>query len=190
MASLLIKLLSLFSVIFSYQLYTRWKLRRNTPAECQQAPSLPAIDPFLGLDLFKKSLKIRKQHTTLETNAKRHDIYGKTFQASRLGRTTIYTAHPDNLRTIYGTNWKEWGTGRADAMEPFCGRGFITRDGEEWRVHRSLFASTLTEANTVNLEFLGEAYEQYIQDLPSNGRTVDLAPIFNNLVSCRPKTSL
>ncbi|KAF5876769.1 putative cytochrome p450 alkane protein [Botrytis fragariae] len=181
MASLLIKLLLLFSVIFCYQLYKGWKSRRNTPAECQQAPSLPTIEPFLGLDLFKKSLEIRKQHTILETHAKQHDIYGKTFQALRLGRTTIYTAHPDNLKAIYGTNWKEWGTGRADAMEPFCGRGFVTRDGEEWRVHRSLFASTLTEANTVNLKLLGDAYKHYIQDLPSNGQTVDLAPIFNKL---------
>ncbi|KAF7860542.1 uncharacterized protein EAF02_010776 [Botrytis sinoallii] len=181
MASLLIKLLLLFSVILCYQLYTRWKLRRNTPAECQQAPSLPAIDPFLGLDLFKKSLEMRKQHNILETHSKQHDIYGKTFQALRLGRTTIYTAHPDNLKAIYGTNWKEWGTGRADAMEPFCGRGFVTRDGEEWRVHRSLFVSTLTEANTVNLKPLGDAYEQYIQHLSLNGQTVDLAPIFNEL---------
>ncbi|KAF7883035.1 hypothetical protein EAF00_011524 [Botryotinia globosa] len=181
MAYLLIELLLLFSVIFCYQLYTRWKLRKNTPAECQQAPSLPAIDPFLGLDLFKKSLEIRKQHTILETHAKQHDTYGKTFQALRLGRTTIHTAHPDNLKAIYGTNWKDWGTGRADAMEPFCGRGFVTRDGEEWRVHRSLFASSLTEANTVNLKVLGEAYEHYTQDLPPNGQTVDLAPTFNML---------
>ncbi|TGO24665.1 hypothetical protein BPAE_0097g00090 [Botrytis paeoniae] len=181
MASLLIKLLLLFSAIFCYRLYTRWKLRRNTPAECQQAPSLPTIDPFLGLDLFKKSLEIRNQHTILETHAKQHDIYGKTFQALRLGGTTIYTAHPDNLKAVYGTNWKEWGTGRADAMVPFCGRGFVTRDGEEWRVHRSLFASTLTEANTANLKLLGNAYEQYIQGLPSNRQTLDLAPIFDKL---------
>ncbi|KAF7943521.1 hypothetical protein EAE96_011444 [Botrytis aclada] len=181
MASLLIKLLLLFSVILCYQLYTRWKLTRNKPAECQQPQSLPTIDPFLGLDLFKKSLEIRREHTVLETHAKQHDIYGKTFQALSLGRTMIYTAHPDNLRAIYGTSWKEWGTGRAEAMEPFCGRGFVTRDGEEWRVHRSLFASTLTEANTVNLKLLGDAYEQYIQGLLSNGQTVDLAPIFNKL---------
>ncbi|EMR86667.1 putative cytochrome p450 alkane protein [Botrytis cinerea BcDW1] len=181
MASLLIKLLLLFSVIFCYQLYTRWKFRRNTPAECQQPPSLPTIDPFLGLDLFKESLELRKQHIVLETHAKQHDIYGKTFQALRLGRTTFYTAHPDNLKAIYGTDWKKWGTGRANAMEPFCGRGFVTRDGEEWRVHRSLFTSTLTEANTVNLKLLGDAYEQYIKVLPTNGQTVDLAPTFDGL---------
>ena len=190
MASLLIKLLLLFSVIFCYQLYTRWKFRRNTPAECQQPPSLPTIDPFLGLDLFKESLELRKQHIVLETHAKQHDIYGKTFQALRLGRTTFYTAHPDNLKAIYGTDWKKWGTGRANAMEPFCGRGFVTRDGEEWRVHRSLFTSTLTEANTVNLKLLGDAYEQYIKVLPTNGQTVDLAPTFDGLVSCIPNTNV
>lgn len=149
--------------------------------ECQPPPKLPSIDPFFGLDLLKESLKISKQHKILETHAKQHDVYGKTFQASRLGRTTIYTVHPDNLKAVYGTNWKEWGTGRADAMEPFCGRGFVTRDGEEWRSHRALFASTLTEVNTVNLELLSETYEQYIQHLLSDGEAVDLAPIFNEL---------
>ncbi|KAF7912144.1 uncharacterized protein EAF01_001165 [Botrytis porri] len=182
MASLLIKLLLLFSVIFCYQLYTRWKLGKNTPAGCQPPPSLPTVDPFLGLDLFRKSLEIRKQHTILETHAKQHDTHGKTLQALRLGRTMLYTAHPDNLKAMYGTNWKDWGTGRADAMEPFCGRGFVTRDGEEWRDHRGLFASTLTEANAVNLKLLSDVYEHYIDhNLPSNEQTVDLGPIFNKM---------
>ncbi|KAF7876347.1 hypothetical protein EAF04_001440 [Stromatinia cepivora] len=181
MPSFFIDVLLLFSVIVSYQRYTRWRQREKIPVECQPPPKLPSVDPFFGLDLFRESLKIRKQHKILETHAKQHDIYGKTFQALRFGRTTIYTVHPENLKAIYGTNWKKWGTGRADAMEPFCGRGFVTRDGEEWRSHRALFASTLTEANTVNLNILGKAYEQYIQDLPSKGETVDLAPIFNAL---------
>ncbi|CAD6455059.1 34faba6f-1d64-4a46-8146-295d2341e539 [Sclerotinia trifoliorum] len=181
MPSSIIDILLLFPVILCYLCYTRWKLRGKIPVECQPPPKLPSVDPFFGLDLFKESLKISKEHKILETHAKQHDMYGKTFQALRLGRTTIYTVHPDNLKAIYGTNWKEWGTGRADAMETFCGRGFITRNGEEWRSHRALFASTLTEANTVNLKLLGEAYEQYIQDLPSEGETVDLAPIFNEL---------
>ncbi|KAB8293055.1 hypothetical protein EYC80_007415 [Monilinia laxa] len=125
----------------------------------------------------------------LETNAKHHEIYGKTFQALRLGRTTIYTADPDNLTAVFGTNWKEWGTGRANAMEPFCGPGFVTREGEEWRAYRTLFASTLNEANAVNLHLLSKAYKQYMKELPSNGESVDLAPIFDKLSSCKPKNA-
>ncbi|ESZ92447.1 hypothetical protein SBOR_7164 [Sclerotinia borealis F-4128] len=181
MSPLIIKTLLFLPVIVCYQLYTRWRLRARIPTECQPPPELHRIDPFLGLDLFRESLKTRKQRKILETYAKQHETYGKTFQALRLGRNRIYTAHPENLQTIYGTHWKEWVTGRADAMEPFCGRGFVTTDGEEWRDHRTLFASTLTEANTVNLDLLDKAYGEYIEDLLSKGETVDLAPIFDEL---------
>lgn len=69
-------------------------------------------------------------------------------------------------------------------MEPFCGRGFVTRDGEEWREHRILFASTLTEAKTINLKLLDDVYKQYVQGLPASNHSIDLAPIFDGLVSC------
>ncbi|QSZ31172.1 hypothetical protein DSL72_000735 [Monilinia vaccinii-corymbosi] len=181
MPSLYIDILLLVPFIVCYQLFIKWKLRAQIPAQCLPPPELPRSDPLFGLDLFGGSLKTRNQHKILETNAKHHETYGKTFQALRLGRTTIYTAHPENLKAVYGTHWKEWGTGRASSMEPFCGPGFVTRDGEEWRSYRTLFASALTEANTVNLNLLDKAYKQCIKDLPSNGETVDLAPIFNEL---------
>ncbi|KAA8566476.1 hypothetical protein EYC84_009038 [Monilinia fructicola] len=98
-------------------------------------------------------------------------MYGKTFQALRFGRTTIYTADPDNLKAIYGTCWKDWGTGRANAMEPFCGPGFVTRDGEEWRTYRILFASTLNEANAVNLNHLSKAYKRLLGNLRMRGKS-------------------
>lgn len=184
MPLVLIEILLILILLALYRLLNRWKLRSRIPAECQAPPELPRLDPIFGLDLFCKSLNAREKHKILETSLKQHEKYGKTFQASCLGQTTIHTAHPENLKAIYGTRWKEWGTGRADAMEPFCGRGFVTRDGEEWREHRILFASTLTEAKTINLKLLDDVYKLHIQDLPVNKHSTDLAPIFDELVSC------
>ncbi|KAI9643612.1 hypothetical protein NHQ30_008234 [Ciborinia camelliae] len=181
MPSFLIDILLFLSAVIGYQLFIGYKLRARVPAKCQPPRELPRLDPFFGLDLFQESLETQKQHKVLETQAKQHEIYGKTFQALLLGRSTIHTAHPDNLKAVYGSHWKAWGTGRVDTMEPFCGRGFVTTDGEEWRGHRSLFASNLTEANAVDLNLLDKSYEEYIRSLPSNGETIDLAPVFNKL---------
>ena len=127
--SILYALVLIVPIIF-YILFRRQRLKPQIPSTCRSPRELPHIDPILGVDHFWRTLKLRQQHRSLRTLADWHTTYGKTFKAISLGRRVFHTAHPENLKTVFGTKWRDWITGRIEAMEPFCGRGFATTDGK------------------------------------------------------------
>ncbi|TGO61344.1 hypothetical protein BCON_0028g00320 [Botryotinia convoluta] len=72
-------------------------------------------------------------------------------------------------------------------MGPFCGRGFITTDGERWQKARALLRPTFSKSNISDLSSCKVAVEQFLQSIPDDGcTTVDLQPLLANLI----KTSL
>jgi cytochrome P450 len=175
--------LVLIPIIVCYVALRKRTLRSQVPPTCRSPRKLPQNILALGIDHFWKTLKLRQQHRSLKTIADWHNTYGSTFIAKSIGKQIFHTWHPDNLKAIFGTKWKDWGTGRFQAMDPFCGRGFVTTDGEEWKGHRALLAPTLTEANAIDLDALNLAYNEYLAGLPVDGATVNLAPVFDELVS-------
>ncbi|KAF2256069.1 putative cytochrome 52A12 [Trematosphaeria pertusa] len=108
-----------------------------------------------------------------------HQRRGPTFQAhALLSQPSIITIAPANIRVV--NTGKDWGVApmRLAGMEYFCGRGFLTTDGDLWSRSRKLLKPTFNKANLTNLSFLSAQVDTMLQQLPKNGTTVDLQPLF------------
>ncbi|KAM3080847.1 hypothetical protein ACMFMG_004803 [Clarireedia jacksonii] len=167
---------------YFYYTFRRHRGFQKIPASCQPPPLYPHKEPFLGLDLFILILKYRKNYRSTQFALQCHRKYGTTYQALSLGKATIHTIHSENIKTVYGSNWKDWGVVRLEAMGPFCGHGFITVDGEEeWKRYRKMLAPFLAESNVLELASLEMALEKRLRKLLKTGETVDFSIILDDL---------
>ena len=80
---------------------------------------------------------------------------------------------------------QDWGVQdlRLPNMEKFCGRGFITMDGPEWRRAVALLKPSFYKARISDLSTMKAGLLSLIDHIPVDGSTVDLQPLFLKLVS-------
>ena len=132
----------------------------------------------------------------LENCSKRIGIYpnlsGVTETMAALlrqsfGSFTINSIRPENLQTIWVSRFKDWGVQpvRLPAQDPFCGVGFITTDGPVWEHSRALLKPSFNRANMTDLPTLERYLRLVIDHVPKDGSTIDLQPLFFNLVRSR-----
>ena len=67
-------------------------------------------------------------------------------------------------------------------MELFCGRGFLTMDGDVWRHARRALRSSFAKSNLSDWSILSREVDRIVADLPRNGDAVDFQPSFNAMV--------
>lgn len=131
-------------------------------------------EPFFGLDF------IMKIHQDIPSLYRIHQHHGHSFQLNTLiSLPTIYTVAPENIRIIH-TDDDKWGIepGRLPGMEYFCGRGFLTMDGDVWRHARRALRPSFAKSNLLDLSILSREVDKLVADLPKDGGTVDLQPLF------------
>lgn len=107
-----------------------------------------------------------------------HRRYGKTFQVTSLcGNPTLNTIATENVRAINIS--KDFGAEamRLAGMENFCGRGFITTDGETWNQSRKFLKPSFNLNKLRDLTILSNEVDILISGLPKDGTTVDLQPL-------------
>lgn len=131
---LLATLFILYKLFNSLALYrSRVALKQATGA--QSAKLFPQWERLVGWDMFRDSLKAFREHRMLERSQERHKITGTTtFETTILGRRTIMTLEPQNLKVIQALDHKKWGLGkrRKTAFKPLLGDGelfYFLRDG-------------------------------------------------------------
>jgi len=140
---------------------------------CQPPVKYRSFEPLGAFD-FQISI-----HTDVPSLARYHLRYGKSFKVgSLLGNPAISTIATENLHTINAAG-KDWGIEplRLPAMEYFCGRGFLTTDGTMWQHSRKLLKPTFSRANLLDLTPLVAEVDQFLQDVPGDGSTIDLQPM-------------
>ena len=144
---------------------------------CSLPPRFRPKDPLFGLD-FAYMI-----HTNLPVTVQYHKRCSKTFQINSIGERAIWTVAPDNIQT-FSSSAKEWGVEplRLPAMEPLCGRGFLTTDGSTWQHSRRLLRPTFSKANIIDFSTLSDAVDELFDRLPDNGSAVDLQPLLDSLV--------
>ncbi|KAM3066189.1 hypothetical protein ACMFMG_012149 [Clarireedia jacksonii] len=173
--------LVLILIIFIWRNFHR-RLARQLG--CLPPTSYPHKEPILGLDLLLNTIQLTSQRRNIPAIAERFILYGKTFQNVSLGSTVLNTIDPENLHAIYGSEkCSHWGVEpvRLAAMEPFCGKGFITTDGAVWEHSRTLLKPTFMKSNISDLSYIQAALAKVIGDLPWDDATTDLSPIFSEL---------
>lgn len=122
---------ALLTVYILYTLLQKLHLHRTRAAfknaqGAQHAPQFPQWDHIYGFDQFRASLAAFREHRMLEYSMSRFKTVGSTtFSHLVLGRTTIMTIEPANLKVIQALEHKKWGLGarRKIAFKPLLGDG-------------------------------------------------------------------
>ena len=178
----------LASIIIALSWYAFRSQRRHHLSRangCLPPSKYPHKDPFFGLDLFLKTGKLFQENQYLPELVRRYQDLGSTFETKSFGSFAINSIRPENLQTIWVSNYKDWGVQpvRLPAQYPFCGVGFITTDGPIWEHSRALLKPSFNRANMTDLTTLEKYLQLVIDRIPRDGSTIDLQPLFFNLVS-------
>ncbi|KAK9414931.1 putative Cytochrome P450 [Seiridium unicorne] len=114
-----------------------------------------------------------------------HQRYGNTYQVrSWISLPTVCTIATENLRTINTS--KDFGVEptRLPGLAYFCGRVFITTDGNTWNHSRKLLKPSFDSSNIRDLTTLSREVDHLIEELPKDTSAVDLqAPLYARKVS-------
>ncbi|KAI1323132.1 cytochrome P450 [Xylariaceae sp. FL0255] len=163
----------------AYRLYTAYKLRRATQQHgCQPATRYKHKDPLFGLDIFLRTGDAITKNQFLVEHQRRYDTYGHTFEALNFGARAIYSIHPENIRTVFSKNAADWGVQplRLRKMSPFCGTGFITTDGQSWKISHALLKPSFHRSNISDFGPLEERLRILLEQIPKDGTKFDLQP--------------
>ncbi|KAI5924587.1 cytochrome P450 [Camillea tinctor] len=139
---------------------------------CEQAVIHRPKEPFSGFDFQMR------MYTEIPFLYNLHRRYGNTYQVhSWVSLPTVCTISLENIRTINTS--KDFGVApmRLPGMEYFCGRGFITTDGDTWSHSRKLLKPSLDFNNIRDLSVLEREVDALLKRLPKDGSTVDLQPL-------------
>lgn len=121
----------LATIFLLYNLVRNIKLHRSRAAlkqatGAQSAIPYPQWERIVGWDAFRDSLKAFREHRMLVRLEDRFKETGTTtFSIVVLGRKTIMTLEPQNLKVIQALDHKKWGLGqrRVTAFKPLLGNG-------------------------------------------------------------------
>lgn len=140
--------------------------------------------PRLNFDLEPINSKATEKHNLLETTTRLFDEYGKTFKATRAGRTFIRTCDPEVSKAVLSTHFEHFGMQpiRYEDGKGFFGNGMLVTDGLQWKNSRALIRPTFDIAHVVNFDRLSGHVERFMSLLPRDGSTIDLFPLLKRLV--------
>lgn len=152
---------------------------------CKPPPSISQRDPIFGIDivlqLFRALLKNSRNMSIVKLFAE----YGHTFQVRSWRSSMAYTIEPQNLQTIFSTDFASWGVQpiRLFAFEPFVGKGIMCTDGETWKGFRNLIKPTFARTQIADLHLTAYAahVDKFLDLIPRDGSAVDLQPLFGRL---------
>lgn len=179
---------AIFYILYALQKYlvSAERISRKTRQHgCKPPPPYPHLDPFFGLDAFFLSLKALAQGQLMD------DIDGRfktinggtdTFSINSLGSTVIYTIEPENFKTIFATNFKDFGIPktRKDALAIF-GPGIFSSDGHHWKDSRDLLRPNFVRDQVGDMEGLEKHVSAPIDKIPRDGTAVDMQDLFSDL---------
>jgi cytochrome P450 len=178
--ALLIGLLS----VLAYRLYCRQRQRSEVARNygCGTVVQHRPLEPFTGFDFQMR------MHVTIPFLHRLHQRYGHTFQVGTLvSHPAIITVAKENLHAINTSN--EFGVEpmRLPGMEYFCGKGFITTDGDTWNHSKRLLRPSFDRSNLRDLSILRDEVDTLIKSLPKDGSVADLQPLLYTTVSLLEK---
>ncbi|KAF2115633.1 cytochrome P450 [Lophiotrema nucula] len=167
MNSLLTSFIALLVFLLFYILHHR---------KSQNATTVPihrSFDPFTAFDVQLKN------HFDLKSLVRQHGHHGTTFQLTPIATTPIiYTISPENIKKIM-TNGNDFGVEplRGESMGPFCGRGFLTSDGDAWMASRRMLKPCFGKKYIEDMTDLNIGVERLAEKIQRAGDIVDLQPL-------------
>lgn len=183
--SLLAWLVSFIAAVVAYRLYLGYTLRLAVQQHgCQSPARYKHKDPIFGLDIFLRTGDAFSKNEFLVELQRRFDTYGHTFESLDFGSNNLSTIHPENIRTVFSKNAADWGIQplRLHNMRPFCGTGFITTDGSDWKLSHDLLKPGFHRSIISDFAPLEEHLQILLRQIPKDGSKFDLQPYLLRLV--------
>ncbi|KAI0897593.1 cytochrome P450 [Annulohypoxylon nitens] len=177
--SLLAWLVSFIAAVVAYRLYLGYTLRLAVQQHgCQSPARYKHKDPIFGLDIFLRTGDAFSKNEFLVELQRRFDTYGHTFESLDFGSNNLSTIHPENIRTVFSKNAADWGIQplRLHNMRPFCGTGFITTDGSDWKLSHDLLKPGFHRSIISDFAPLEEHLQILLRQIPKDGSKFDLQP--------------
>ena len=153
---------------------------------CKDPPPYTHLDPIFGIDLFIKKMRALSSGTYLEASATlSRSFKSKTFRSRSFGTTVYHTINPEVVKNYQSVYFKDFGIEplRYHLAENLWGNGIVVADGERWATARSFIRSSFDVVHTANIERLEYHVGRFMGLIPRDGTTVDLMPLFKQLVS-------
>jgi hypothetical protein len=171
-------LLAFTIVIVPIIIFRRRRTYSARKAGHSDPPKVTIFEPFFGLDYRLNIL------FNADKSFHRHQRLGHTYGiAPLLTAKIIQTSHADNIQEIAAG--KDWGNAwRQEHMKQFCGIGFLTTDGDDWKVARKMIRPCFARKNIDDLEFVGVMVDALLKKVP-DGVTLDLNPLLYETVSSK-----
>lgn len=152
---------------------------------CDVPPIRRSMFSFLRIGYYRsEDAQAVKEHRTLPLGHALHQKYGKTFAQPGVFSTTLRTVEAENMHAILGSQAKAFGVEpfRLAGMEPFCGRGLLTTDGQSWQRSRSLLRPSFQKSNLSDLSDFASAIDRLLAMIPRDGSAIDLQPLISLMV--------
>lgn len=176
--------------LIAYRLYwevTTGAARRSLAKQhgCLPAKRRPTKYPFLfGLEHFSINIKAFRNHKLLETEAQLlRDNNTHTILSRVLGRLIYLTDDPENVKAMLATDFDSWSLGeeRIKNMSSYLGHGIFTNEGAAWKHSREMLRPCFERSQVADLSIMDTHVQHLIDQVPTDGTTVDLQPLFHEL---------
>lgn len=138
---------------------------------------------MLGLDEVRSMLRVFREDYLMEYTLEKYRRHGNTFATSVLGDDDIFTAEPENIKTILAVKFKQFDLGetRRRTFHPLLGDGIFAADGPQWEHSRTLLRPSFTRTQIAATDLHERHIQRLISRIPRDGSTVDLQELFFNL---------
>ena len=151
---------------------------------CLPAPSYPHKDPLLGFDLALKTHKALRTQTYLSFSQSLYQAIGNTRSSISIGRKTLHTIDPANIKVILSTNFTDFTYGSPSSyrlrFRRLMGEGLMTTDGAAAKHSRALLQPTIKRVNQErDLKTFEHHFQRLLERIPKDrNEEVDLQPLF------------
>lgn len=152
--------------------------------KCEEVKSYPHRSIF-GLDVIRAIEEQMAESRRLESIKQMYDIYGSTYSVRLFGKRTIYTIDPENLRSIFATNFQHYGLQpfRLPASMPAIGRNIFTTDGAYWKHSRDQVTPIFTRTHLSDISGFEQHFDEMLAQIPRDSFPFDMMPLIENMVN-------
>jgi cytochrome P450 len=181
--------LSCIGALIAYRIYWETTTGAARRALAKKHGCLPAKQhrskyPSFGLDIAWVNNSAYREHRLLEswatslTSSNSHTLTTKI-----LGQAIYWTDDPENVKTMLATNFDQWSLGqeRIQHMSSFLGLGIFTSEGAAWKHSREMLRPCFERSQVADVSIMETHTGRLLQNVPQDGTTVDLQPLFHEL---------
>ncbi|KAK8141368.1 hypothetical protein G3M48_000177, partial [Beauveria asiatica] len=164
---------------------------------CQSAPSGFSGD-WAGISLMRQGLRAQREkkvpnwmrHEFARLSAREGRPVGTFEMSAPLFRRVLFTAEPENIKTILATSFKDFSLGenRLGNFKPLLGEGIFASDGKKWEHSRAMLRPQFvrSQVSDISLEEthvqnLMTVLDRHLDKTTGWSGAVDLQPLFFRL---------